>query len=262
MIIDDIIEKKKQRVKQIKERITLEQIKELAFQKEINQEFPFEKALKKEGMSYIMECKKASPSKGLIAKEFNYIEIAKEYEKIGASAISVLTEPYFFQGSNAFLQEISENVTLPLLRKDFIIDEYMIYEAKTINANAILLICSILDQDTLEKYIKIADRLGLSALVEAHDESEVKKAIQANARIIGVNNRDLKNFTVDFNNSIRLRKMVDDHILFVSESGVKSHDDIIKLQTNKVDAVLIGETMMRAENKQEMFNQLRGYHED
>jgi indole-3-glycerol phosphate synthase len=258
MILDDIVEKTKIRVSENKKIKSLEQMKQEAFQKEITKDFPFEKALKNEHMSYIMECKKASPSKGLIDPHFDYVEIAKTYETIGANALSVLTEPYFFKGSNEFLKEISDNVSLPILRKDFVVDEYMIYEAKTINASAVLLICSILDLDTLKRYIQIADELGLSALVEAHNEQEVQMALSANARIIGVNNRDLKTFTVDFNNSIRLRNMVSDDIIFVSESGVKTHDDILKLESHKVNAVLIGETMMRASDKQYEFDKLRG----
>lgn len=218
----------------------------------------FEQAIKKPGISFICEVKKASPSKGLIAKEFPYLEIAKEYEAAGASAISVLTEPYYFQGNSSYLSKIAENVSIPVLRKDFIIDEYQIYEAKILHASAILLICAILSDEQLTRYIGIADSLGLDALVEAHDEEEVKRAINANARIIGVNNRNLKTFTVDIMNSIRLRNMVPKDIAFISESGIKSSDDISRLEEHGVDAVLIGETLMTAPDKKEAIAKLRG----
>ena len=197
-------------------------------------------------MSFICEAKKASPSKGIIAEDFPYVEIAKEYEAGGAGAISVLTEPYYFMGSDEYLMEIRKNVSIPLLRKDFTVDEYMVYEAKLLGADAVLLICAILDDEQLKVYREIADSLGLSALVEAHDEEEVRRAVSAGARIIGVNNRDLKTFTVDINNSLRLRSMVPENILFVSESGIKGETEIKNLSANDVDGVLIGETMMRA----------------
>lgn len=211
-------------------------------------------------MSFISEIKKASPSKGDIVSDdqFNYIEIAKDYEKAGASAISILTEPYFFKGNNDYIREVSKTVSLPLLRKDFVVDEYMIYEAKVIGASAVLLICSILDEETLKNYIKLADSLGLSALVEAHDGDEVKMALNAGARIIGVNNRNLKNFVVDFNNAINLRKIVPKDIIFVSESGVKTKEDIDLLKSHDVDAVLIGESLMKSDNKAQMIDYLDG----
>lgn len=220
--------------------------------------FPFEDALSAEGISFICECKKASPSKGLIASDFPYVSIAKDYERAGASAISVLTEPRWFQGSSGYLREISKAVTLPCLRKDFIVDEYMIYEAKLLGASAVLLICSILNPGQLKKYLLLCDTLGLSALTEAHDEEEIRMALNAGARIIGVNNRNLKNFTVDFENSIRLRKIVPDRILFVGESGVKTRDDILRLEEAGVNAVLIGETLMKASDRKAMLDELRG----
>ncbi|MCD7840516.1 MAG: indole-3-glycerol phosphate synthase TrpC [Erysipelotrichaceae bacterium] len=259
MILDKIVDKTLIRVEQSKEKISLDELKSQL--PKINYDYLFEQALRKEGMSFIMEVKKASPSKGLIAPDFPYIEIAKDYEKIGASAISILTEPDFFQGSIQYLKEIRQNVSIPLLRKDFTIDEYMIYEAKVYGADAILLICAILDDRQLTNYLKLAHDLGLSAIVETHDEEEMHRALKSGARIIGVNNRNLKDFTVDFHNSIRLRNMVDDDIVFVSESGIKTYEDIHTLEENHVNAVLIGETLMRASDKQAMFDELRGYHE-
>ncbi len=259
MILDKIVDKTLIRVEQSKQKVSLEELKsQLPI---ITYDYPFEQALREEGMSFIMEVKKASPSKGLIAPDFPYVDIAKDYEKIGASAISILTEPDFFQGSIQYLKEIRQNVSIPLLRKDFTIDEYMIYEAKVYGANAILLICAILDDQQLTNYLKLAHDLGLSAIVETHDEEEMQRALKSGARIIGVNNRNLKDFTVDFHNSIRLRNMVDDDIVFVSESGIKTYEDIHTLEENNVNAVLIGETLMRATNKQAMFDELRGYHE-
>ena len=258
MILDDIVEKTKKRIEKEKQIISLKEIKKKALQMEINHSYPFEQALKTDELSFICEVKKASPSKGLIVKDFYYIDIAKEYEQIGASCISVLTEPDFFQGDISFLDEISQCVSIPLLRKDFIIDEYMIYQAKVNHASAILLICTLLDDATLKHFFEIADLLGLSCLVEAHDEEEIKRAIKIGARIIGVNNRDLKTFTVDIYNSIRLRQFVPRDLLFVSESGIQTHDDILRLHENNVNAVLIGETLMKAQNKEKILNELRG----
>lgn len=255
-ILEEIADKTKLRVEKAKKEKSLAQIKEEALAMDANTGFPFEKALAKEGISFICEVKKASPSKGVIAREFPYKEIAKSYERGGASAISVLTEPAYFQGKDAYLTEISSEVALPLLRKDFTVDEYMIYEAKLIGASAVLLICALLEEETLAQYIQIANSLGLSALVEAHDEEEIQKAIAAKARIIGVNNRNLKTFTVDINNSIRLREQVPDGVLFVSESGIKGEEDIGNLAKHRVDAVLIGETMMRAGNTEEVLKNL------
>lgn len=257
MILDDIVKKTKQRMEEQKKECSLEKIKKQAYQKSITNAFVFEKALKNKGMSFILEVKKASPSKGEIVKDFKYLEIAKEYQEIGASAISVLTEPYFFKGKDEYLQEISKVVNIPLLRKDFVIDEYMIYEAKILGASAILLIASILELEVMQEYIKIADSLGLSCLVEAHDKKEIEKALLANARIIGVNNRDLKTFTVDIKNSIRLRGLVPKDIVFVSESGISTSQDIQELVNTQVDGVLIGETLMKAANKKEMLDRLK-----
>ena len=220
--------------------------------------FSFEQALKSKDIAFICEVKKASPSKGVIAEDFPYLQIAMDYEKAGAAAISVLTEPYYFKGSDQYLREIAGKVSIPTLRKDFTVDEYMIYEAKALESSAVLLICAILQKDTIARYIKIADELGLSALVETHSEQEVTTAIDAGARIIGVNNRNLKTFDVDITLSERLRKFVPPEIIFVSESGIKTPEDIDDLRKAQVNAVLIGETIMRSDDKKAETARLRG----
>jgi indole-3-glycerol phosphate synthase len=220
--------------------------------------FAFENALRQTGMSFICECKKASPSKGLIAPDFPYLQIAKDYEAAGADCLSVLTEPKWFLGSDEYLSEIAAAVSIPCLRKDFTVDEYMIDEAKVLGASAVLLICSILPEETVREYIGRCDALGLSALVEAHDEAEVLSALRAGARIIGVNNRNLKDFSVDTENSARLRRLIPNDVLFVSESGVKTAEDVAKLREIGADAVLIGETLMRAPDKKAKLDELRG----
>ena len=262
LLIDDymlekIVAKTEERLVESKRNKPLSQLKEEVSKLDINDDFPFKEALKNPEIAIIAEVKKASPSKGLIAEDFDYIKIAKDYEQAGASAISVLTEPYFFKGSNDFLNEISENVQIPILRKDFTIDEYMIYEAKSIGASAILLIVSILDDVQLKEYLDLAHELGLSAIVETHDEEEIRTAIDAGAEIIGVNNRNLADFTVDINNSINLRRLVSDDILFISESGIKTAEDVRRLKENNVDAVLIGETLMRSDDKKAMILELK-----
>ncbi len=221
-------------------------------------DFPFQQALKKPGVSFICECKKASPSKGLIAPNFPYLEIAKEYEAAGADCISVLTEPKWFLGNDEYLKEIAESVLIPCLRKDFTVDEYQIYQAKVLGASAVLLICSVLTENQMKDYIRICDELGLSALVEVHDEQEVQTAINAGARIIGVNNRNLKDFSVDTDNSRRLRELIPPNVLFVSESGVRTAEDVETLRKIGADAVLIGETLMRASDKRAKLAELRG----
>lgn len=257
-ILETIADYARERVANEKQKVSLEEMKSKARSMNIDDSFPFEKSLKSGDISFICECKKASPSKGIIAEDFPYLDIAKDYEKAGAAAISVLTEPKWFMGNDEFLKDISSNVGIPCLRKDFTVDEYMIYEAKTLGASAILLICSLLSEEKIKEYIDIADSLGLSALVEAHDEDEIAMAVRAGARIIGVNNRNLKDFTVDVHNSERLRKLVPKEVLFVAESGIKTSEDIDVLRKANVNAVLIGETLMRAENKKKMLDELRG----
>ena len=218
----------------------------------------FYRALAVPGMSYICEVKKASPSKGLIAPDFPYLEIAKEYEVAGASAISCLTEPFYFRGADQYLKEITGSARIPVLRKDFTVDEYMIYQAKTLGASAVLLICAILDKVQLRDYRQLAESLGLDALVEAHDEPEVEMALDVGAKIVGVNNRDLKTFQVDMQNSIRLRNLASREVLFVSESGIKGPEEISILREHQVDAVLIGETLMRSTDKKAELERLNG----
>ena len=223
----------------------------------IDNEFPFKRALSSDDISIIAEVKKASPSKGIIAEDFDYLAIAKEYEDAGASAISVLTEPYFFLGSDDYLKEIAENVNVPVLRKDFVVDEYMIWEAKALGASAILLIVSILDIVQLKKYLDLAHDLGLSAIVEAHDGDEIMRALTVGAEIIGVNNRNLADFTVDIENSINLRRCVSGDVIFISESGIKTKEDVARLKENDVDAVLIGETLMKCDDKKAMISEFK-----
>jgi len=258
MILDTIAATAKERVAAAKEALPLAEQIARARESDCNTGFPLEQALAKKRMSFICEVKKASPSKGLIAPEFPYVQIAKEYEAAGADAISVLTEPTYFQGKNEYLTKIRQTVQIPLLRKDFTVDEYMIYEAKNIGADAVLLICAILSLMQLSEYAGIARELGLSALVEAHDEKEVVMALAAGARIVGVNNRNLKDFTVDIHNSVRLRELVPENILFVSESGMKTRQDIARLEENGTNAVLIGETLMRSADKKAVLQELRG----
>ena len=257
-ILDTIAAYARQRVEKARKIFPLKELKELALSQNCSTGFPFEKALTTDKISFICECKKASPSKGLIAEDFPYLTIAREYEAAGASCISVLTEPKWFLGKNDYLKEISRAVSVPCIRKDFIIDEYMIYEAKLLGASAVLLICSLLSTDTLKYYIDICDSLGLSALAEAHNEKEIASAVAAKARIIGVNNRNLKDFTVDIQNSVKLRSFVPENILFVAESGIRSPEHIKVLEAANVNAVLIGETLMCAKNKKAMLDWLRG----
>lgn len=259
MILDDIVAKTRIRVQRDKEAISEEDM--IAAAKQTVSRLPafaFEHALAAGDIGFICEVKKASPSKGLIAPDFPYVQIAKDYEISGASCISVLTEPDFFQGRNQYLTEIKEAVNIPVIRKDFVVDAYQIYQAKVIGADAVLLICAVLGQETIRDYISICDELGLSALVEAHDEQEIAEAIAAGARMIGVNNRNLKDFTVDIHNSMRLRQLVPNDILFIAESGIKTGADIEELRTANVNGVLIGETLMRSGDKTRMLNTLRG----
>ena len=258
MILDKIIEATKIRVAQEKQVESPEAVKAAALALPADTGFPFEVALRQQDFNFICEVKKASPSKGIIAEHFPYLDIAKEYEVAGAAAISVLTEPDFFKGDKKYLQEIASTVKIPVLRKDFIIDEYQIYQAKVWGASAILLICACLDVPILTKFRELADSLGLSSLVEAHDEQEVQMAIDCGARIIGVNNRNLKDFTVDVQNSVRLRNLVQDDVIFVSESGLETPEDIQVLRDNNIGVALMGETFMRSPNKIEKLAYLYG----
>ena len=256
-ILDQLADNARQRVAAAKAATPTAQVKReaLALPKG---DFAFERALSGERLAFICECKKASPSKGLIAPDFPYLDIARNYEAAGAEAISVLTEPKWFLGRDEYLREIARAVSIPCLRKDFTVDEYMLYQARLLGASAVLLICAILDAAELKDYIQICDALGLSALVEAHDEAEVEMALPAGARIIGVNNRNLKDFSVYTENSRRLRSMIPASVLFVSESGVRTAEDVQALRDIGADAVLIGETLMKAQDKRQKLTELRG----
>lgn len=258
-ILERIAADKRIQVAEEKKQVSLEEMKAKAMQtKALLPDFIFEETLKKENVSFICEVKKASPSKGVIAKDFPYVQIAKDYEAAGADCLSVLTEPKYFLGSDQYLQEIRQAVNIPILRKDFTVDVYQIYQAKVLGANAILLICALLDEAFVKECIEICDELGLTALVETHDEEEIKMAINVGARVIGVNNRNLKDFSVDIHNSTRLRTYAPEGTLFVAESGISSRKDVKAFEAEKVDAVLVGETLMRAENKKEKLNELKG----
>lgn len=258
MILDEIAERTRQRVAEEKAAVPLAEMKKRALAMDANTGFPFKKALGGDDISFICEVKRASPSKGMIAEDFPYLDIARDYERAGAAAISCLTEPFWFKGKDEYLTEIASAVSIPVLRKDFTVDEYMIYQAKILGASAVLLICSILSREQLAEYLEIAHSLGLSALVEAHDEEEVGTALAVGAGIIGVNNRDLKTFTVDIHNSARLRKLVPPEVMFVSESGIRTAADVAALRENGTNAVLIGETLMRSPDKKAALAELRG----
>lgn len=256
-ILNVIAENTRQRYDKIIKAVPLDCVKAKALNMKKGG-FGFEKALGKRGLSFICEVKKASPSKGLISPVFPYLEIAKQYEAAGADCISCLTEPKWFLGSDKYLADIVNAVDIPVLRKDFTVCDYQIYEAKLLGADAVLLICSLLGESILKEYIAVCDTLGISALVEAHDEREIEKAISAGARIIGVNNRNLRDFSVDTGNAARLRALVPENIIFVSESGVKTHEDIINIKKSGANAVLIGETLMRANDINEKMRELKG----
>jgi len=263
-ILEAIVEKTRLRVASAKSALPLELIREEALTEARRHGgkqgvgLQFEEALKAPGLSFICEVKKASPSKGVIAEDFPYMAIAREYEDAGAAAISVLTEPDYFLGDPRYLREIAAEVNIPVLRKDFVIDAYQLYEAKAWGAQAALLICALLDTETLRSYIGIAAELGLAALVEIHDEAEAEQAVAAGARIIGINNRDLSNFNVDLGVTARLRKRIPAGVITVAESGIKSPDDIRALKGSGIDAVLIGESLMRAPDKKRFLAELRG----
>ena len=260
-ILNVIAEKTKERIEAQKKILPFDQLKAQVYELPVTQEFPFEQALRKKELSFICEVKKASPSKGIIAEEFPYLKIASEYEAAGADAISCLTEPFYFLGKDEYLKEITDTVSIPVLRKDFTIDPYMIYEAKLLGASAVLLICSIMTKNELKEYSQIAHELGISALVETHTPEEIEMALSCGSRIIGVNNRNLKNFEVDIDHSRNLRKEVPSECLFVSESGIRCREDVIRLEENGTDAVLIGEQMMRATDKKKCLSELKGIEE-
>lgn len=257
MILDDIVKSTKIRLENLTTKVPLDEVKEKALSLPVTTDFPFKKALGKAGLSFICEVKKASPSKGIIAEDFPYLEIAREYQKAGADAVSVLTEPDFFKGNSSYLKEIASEIPLPCIRKDFVISEYQIYEAKILGAKAILLICAILTDEDLKKYLDLAHSLGLSALVEAHDEEEAERALKTGAEIIGVNNRNLKTFEVSLEHTKELFKYIPNDKIKVSESGVNTENDIEFVKSCGADAVLIGEAFMRSKNKEELMKRFK-----
>ena len=256
-ILQTIAEYAKTRVEADRQLVSLEEMKERACGGAAGNGEAFVQALQKPGLSFICEVKKASPSKGVIDEKFPYLQIAREYADAGADCISCLTEPKWFLGSDRIFQEIRKEVSIPMLRKDFVVDAYQIYQAKVMGANAVLLICAVLGRKTLEEYLCICRELGLAALVEAHDDKEIADAVAAGAQIIGVNNWNLKDFSVDVGNSGRLRSLVPDGVLFVAESGIRTPEEVAALSRERVDAVLIGETLMRAENKRTALEELK-----
>ena len=256
-ILDRLAQSALKRVAQASRRISPAEIRRMALSLPAG-DFGFERALSGPGMAFICECKKASPSRGLISPEFPYLQIATEYERAGAEAISVLTEPEWFLGSDAILREIAGQVRLPCLRKDFTVDAYMLYEARLLGASAALLICAILDEAQLRDDLDVCDALGLSALVECHDEAEIDMALHAGARVVGVNNRNLKDFSVDTGHSGRLRERIPRDVLFVSESGIRTREDVAALERLGVDAVLVGEALMTSPDKGARLRELRG----
>lgn len=265
-ILDELAEHARERVKIAEAEHPFEEVMDrallaMALTPRRNKDFPFENSLRiksAEGMAFICECKRASPSEGMIAEDFQYVKIAQEYESAGAAAVSVLTEPKWFKGDNEYLREIAQNISAPCLRKDFTVSPYMVAEAKVLGASAVLLICSLLDAKELKHCISLANEIGISALVEAHDEDEVRMALDAGARVVGVNNRNLKDFTVDINNSVRLRKLVPNDVLFVSESGIKTPEDVKMLHDAGINAVLVGTSLMREPNKRRALKRLGG----
>ena len=258
MILDDIVAKQKIRIEYEKKEKNIKILKQEVLSLPLSEKFFFEESLKSKDFAFICEIKKASPSKGIIVEEFPYTEIAQEYEQAGAAAISVLTEPNFFKGNDKFLKDVADIVNIPVLRKDFIIDEYQIYQAKLIGADAILLICAILDETTLNKFLNIAKSLKLSCLVETHNEDEIKKTLNSGAEIIGINNRDLKTFTVDINTSLKLRKLIPENKILISESGIKTAQNIKILKDAGFNGALIGESMMLSKDKKQFLSELRG----
>ena len=255
-ILQEIAGRTKERVEAQKKILPIKKIMEMIYPADSC--FPFEKALRSEDIAFICEVKKASPSKGIIAEKFPYLDIAREYEQAGAAAVSVLTEPEYFMGSDSCLSGIRAAITIPILRKDFTIDPFQIKQSASLGADAILLICAILTEQQLTAFIKEADKHSLSCLVEAHNEHEVDMALKSGARIVGANNRDLGTFTIDTNNSIKLKKLIPDDVIFVSESGVKNAGDIELLRQNGINAALIGETLMRSPDKKAKLAELRG----
>lgn len=268
-ILDEIVEKTKERIEKEKQEVSREELILEIRQKKVQMilnpmaqsetaktPHSFYQALKKPGISYICEVKKAAPSKGILAEEFPYVDIAKEYKEAGAAAVSCMTEPFYFMGSDQYLWEIASEVDIPVLKNDFIIDDYMIVQAAAYGAAAVLLMCELLDDVQLREYREMAEDLGMDALVEAHDAAEIERALKSGARIIGVSNRDLKTFEINIENSIGLRNLVPEDVIFVSEGGIRKAEDICRMREHKVDAVLIGETFMRSSDKKKTMDEI------
>lgn len=257
MILDDIVEKRRQQLIREKQKISPEEMQKHALA-EKRPVLDFYGALKMEGLSVIAEVKKASPSKGVIREDFRPTEFAKAYEKGGAAAISCLTEEFYFQGNSEYLKEVRKATGLPILRKDFIVDPYQIYEARVIGADAVLLIAALLDTETLVSFMSIAKSLGLHCLIEVHNEAELQSAMKAGAEIIGINNRDLKTFRVSLEATKMLAEQLPQKVVKVSESGIGSREDVETVRQYGADAVLIGETLMRSRDMAAKLRQLRG----
>ncbi len=256
-ILDTIADYARMRVQRDRKETGLEELKSLCRQSGRADGAAFENALRRPGLSFICEVKKASPSKGIISPDFPYLDIARAYEQAGADCISCLTEPKWFLGSDDIFRDIRQAVSLPMLRKDFVVDEYQLYQARLMGANCVLLICALLDRTAVKRYLDICEELGLAALVEAHDAAEIRSAVQAGAKLIGVNNRDLRDFSVDFSNAARLRELIPPEAVYVAESGVKSPQDAAALRQIGADAVLIGETLMRADDKSRLLHAMK-----
>ncbi|WP_295208309.1 indole-3-glycerol phosphate synthase TrpC [Ruminococcus sp.] len=256
MILDKICDKRKEQLERDISNVSRVDIKAMALDKEYKT-VSFSKAIKQDTLSVISEVKKASPSKGLICPNFDPVKTATEYEKNGANAISCLTEEHYFQGSAEYLKEIRAAVKLPILRKDFIIDEYQLYEARAIGADAVLLISAILSEEQMKEYSDIAHELGLECLVEVHNEDEYKKTLGFKSDMLGINNRNLYTFDVDLETTGRLSRIVGEQAVLVSESGIKNNADMKQVRSFGADAVLIGDTLMRSGNIGDTLRALR-----
>jgi indole-3-glycerol phosphate synthase len=257
MILDDIIAYKKEELAETKRRAPLVDIKSRAAEAGPTRGFGITLAGCEE-IRLIAEVKKASPSKGVIREDFDPVTIARAYESSGASCISVLTEQKFFQGRLEYLDAIRKAVAIPLLRKDFIFDTYQIIEARAAGADAVLLIAACLERQQLEDLIGLARQLHLDVLVESHTYKELDKALLAGARLVGINNRDLTTFTVDLQTTIDLMKDIPGDRTVVSESGIRTREDVVKLQRSGVDAVLVGESLMREKDIGKKVKELLG----
>jgi indole-3-glycerol phosphate synthase len=256
MILDDIVEKRKIQLMRETEKVSRNEMEILAARVK-GENKDFYKALKREHISIISEVKKASPSKSVIQPDFHPVEQAVTYEKSGANAISCLTEEHYFQGSSEYLKAIRKEVSIPVLRKDFIFDPYQVYEAKAIGADAILLIAAILDDEKMQSLRELAENLGLECLFEAHDKNEIERISKCRPRVIGINNRNLKTFEVSLENTANLAKEIPDNCVLISESGIRDNNDMKFVRNAGADAVLIGETLMRSEDVAKTIEELR-----